>query len=74
MKRLFLLCSLLALAACASRRRRRPRPPPPPPPPPPDTTIPLFFDWDRANITPEGQQIVEAAAGASKADGRRKSR
>ena len=26
----------------------------------------MFFDWDKANITPEGQQIIEAAAGTFK--------
>jgi OOP family OmpA-OmpF porin len=27
----------------------------------------VFFDWNRANITPEAQQIIEAAAGTYKA-------
>jgi OmpA-OmpF porin, OOP family len=69
MKRLFLLCSLVALAACA-----QPAPPPPqaaappPPPPPPEHNFTVFFDWDRANITPEGQQIVEAAAATYKSE------
>jgi OmpA-OmpF porin, OOP family len=62
MRRVFLLCSLLALAACA-----QPAPPPvaaapPPPPPPPEHNFTVFFDWNRANITPEANQIVEAAA------------
>jgi len=65
MKRAFLLGLPLALAACA-----QPAPPPPaaaaPPPPPPEHNFTVFFDWDRANITPEGQQIVEAAAGTFK--------
>ena len=66
MKRLLLLCSTLALAACA-----QPAPPPPaaaapPPPPPPEHNFTVFFDWDRANITPEGQQIIEAAAATFK--------
>ncbi|MGC2523397.1 MAG: OmpA family protein [Stellaceae bacterium] len=69
MKRFFLLCSLLALAACA-----QPAPPPPiaaappPPPPPPEHNFTVFFDWDRANVTPEGQQIVEAAAATFKSE------
>ena len=68
MKRVFLLCSLLALVACA-----QPAPPPPvatappPPPPPPQTSFIVFFPWDSATVTPEGQQIVQAAAGAFKA-------
>ena len=49
-----------------SRRRPHPLPPPPPPPPPPEHNFTVFFDWDRANITPEGQQIVEAAAATFK--------
>ena len=67
MRRLFLLFSLLAIAACA---QQAPPPPqaaaPPPPPPPPEHNYTVFFDWDRANITPEGQQIVEAAAATYK--------
>jgi OmpA-OmpF porin, OOP family len=69
MKRFFLPCALLALAACA-----QPAPPPPaaaappPPPPPPQRNFTVFFDWDRANITPEGQQIVDAAATTFKSE------
>ncbi len=68
MKRFFLLCSLLALVACA-----QPAPPPvatappPPPPPPPQTSFTVFFPWNSAVVTPEAQQVVEAAAGAFKA-------
>jgi opacity protein-like surface antigen len=44
-----------------------PPPPPPPappaPPPPPTHQVYLvFFDWDKYNITPEGQQIIQLAA------------
>jgi hypothetical protein len=66
MKRVFLLCSLLALAACAQPAPPPPPSPPPPPPPPPEHNFTVFFDWDKANITPEGQQIIEAAAGTFK--------
>ncbi len=66
MKRFFLLCSALALAACAQPAPPPPAPPPPPPPPPPEHNFTVFFDWDRANITPEGQQIIEAAAATFK--------
>jgi OmpA-OmpF porin, OOP family len=53
-------------------------PPPPPPPmaptpaaapaPPPQTrqVFLVFFDWDRAAITPQGLQIIQAAANAYK--------
>jgi len=67
MKRLFLLCSLFALAACAQPAPPPPpAAPPPPPPPPPEHNYTLFFDWNRADITPDGQQIVGAAAAAIK--------
>jgi outer membrane protein OmpA-like peptidoglycan-associated protein len=66
MKRFFLLCSVLALAACAQPAPPPPPAAPPPPPPPPEHNFTVFFDWDRANITPEGQQIVEAAAATFK--------
>jgi len=63
MRRVFLLCSLLALVACAQPAPPPPvaAAPPPPPPPPPEHNFTVFFDWDRANITSEGRQIVEAA-------------
>ncbi len=59
MKRVFPLCSLLALSACAHA-------PPSPPPPPPAHNFTLFFDWDRADVTPDAQPIVQAAAGSFK--------
>lgn len=65
MKRVFLLGSVLALAACAQPAPPPPSPPPPPPPPP-EHNFTVFFDWDKANITPEGQQIIEAAAATFK--------
>jgi OmpA-OmpF porin, OOP family len=54
--------------------------PPPPPPPPvpaaePAPTPPapqvflVFFDWDRADITPAGMEVVRLAANAYKAGG-----
>jgi OOP family OmpA-OmpF porin len=47
-----------------------PPPPPPAPPPPPTHQVYLvFFDWDKYNITPEGMQIIEAAAAHYKAGG-----
>jgi outer membrane protein OmpA-like peptidoglycan-associated protein len=48
-----------------------PPPPPPPAPPPPTHQVYLvFFDWDKYNITPEGQQIVQLAANQYKSGGR----
>jgi outer membrane protein OmpA-like peptidoglycan-associated protein len=47
-----------------------PPPAPPAPPPPPTHQVYLvFFDWDKYNITPEGRQILEAAAAHFKAGG-----
>ena len=52
-------------------------PPPPPPPAPPAPPPPpvhqvflVFFDWDKYNITPGGQQIIALAADHYKAGGR----
>jgi OmpA-OmpF porin, OOP family len=65
MRRVFLLCSLIALAGCA-------QPPPPPPaaaapPPPPEHNFTVFFDWDKSNLTLDAKQIVDAAAATFKA-------
>ncbi len=50
-----------------------PAPPPPappaPPPPPVHQVYLVFFDWDKYNITPEGQQIVQLAANQYHAGG-----
>jgi OmpA-OmpF porin, OOP family len=47
-----------------------PPPAPPAPPPPPTHQVYLvFFDWDKYNITPEGMQILEAAAAHYRAGG-----
>ena len=50
-----------------------PLPPPPlppaPPPPPPNKVFLVFFDWDKYNITPEGERIIELAAQQYKAGG-----
>ncbi len=50
-----------------------PAAPPPapaaPPPPPTHQVYLVFFDWDKYNITPEGMQILEAAAAHWKAGG-----
>jgi OmpA-OmpF porin, OOP family len=64
MKRVFLLCSLLALGACA-----QPAPPPAAaaPPPPAQHDFIVFFPWNSASVTPDGQQIVVAAANIFKA-------
>jgi OmpA-OmpF porin, OOP family len=50
-----------------------PAPPPPlppaPPPPPPQKVFLVFFDWDKYNITPEGEKIIQLAAQQYKAGG-----
>jgi opacity protein-like surface antigen len=43
--------------------------PPAPPPPPPHQVYLVFFDWDKYNITPEGMQILQAAAAHWRAGG-----
>ena len=51
-----------------------PAPPPPappaPPPPPTHQVFLVFFDWDKYNITPEGQQIIQLAANQYRSGGR----
>ena len=51
-----------------------PAPPPPappaPPPPPVQQVYLVFFDWDKYNITAEGQQILVLAANQYKSGGR----
>jgi OOP family OmpA-OmpF porin len=50
-----------------------PAPPPPlppaPPPPPVQKVFLVFFDWDKYNITAEGERIIELAAQQYKAGG-----
>jgi len=45
-----------------------PLPPAPPPPPAPKVFL-VFFDWDKYNITTEGERIIELAAQQYKAGG-----
>ena len=68
MKRVFLLCLLLPVAACAMP----PQPPPPAPPPAPPAPTPpppylVFFDWNSAVVGPDGGQIIKLAADAYRA-------
>ena len=46
-----------------------PPPLPPAPPPPAPKVFLVFFDWDKYNITAEGQQIIQVAAQQYKAGG-----
>jgi outer membrane protein OmpA-like peptidoglycan-associated protein/opacity protein-like surface antigen len=62
------------LLASVTMKFGAPPPPPPPlppaPPPPPVQKVYLvFFDWDKYNITPEGQQIIQLAAQQYRAGG-----
>jgi OOP family OmpA-OmpF porin len=62
------------IVASVTMKFGAPPPPPPPlppaPPPPPVQKVYLvFFDWDKYNITPEGQQIIALAAQQYKAGG-----
>jgi OmpA-OmpF porin, OOP family len=70
MKRIILLCSLLALAACV------PPPPPPPGPPPVPMAVPppgrvftVFFDWNRSSVGQPGVAILQQAAAVYRAGG-----
>ena len=46
-----------------------PLPPAPPPPPPAPKVFLVFFDWDKYNITSEGERIIELTAQQYKAGG-----
>jgi outer membrane protein OmpA-like peptidoglycan-associated protein len=46
-----------------------PLPPAPPPPPAQNKVFLVFFDWDKYNITPEGERIIQLAAQQYKAGG-----
>jgi outer membrane protein OmpA-like peptidoglycan-associated protein len=68
MKRLFLVCSLVAIAACA----QQPPPPmaanpPPPPPPPPPITYTVYFDYNSSQLSPAGREVIRFAADGYKA-------
>src|SRR5262249_61089922 len=61
------------LASVTMKFGAPPAPPPPlppaPPPPPVQKVFLVFFDWDKYNITPEGERIIELAAQQYKAGG-----
>ena len=68
MKRFFLVCSLVAIAACA----QQPPPPvaanpPPPPPPPPPMTYTVYFDYNSSQLGPAAKEVVRFAADSYKA-------
>jgi OOP family OmpA-OmpF porin len=70
MKRLFVACVLLAVAACAQQPSPPPvaaNPPPPPPPPPPPTMYTVYFDYNSSLLGPEGREVVRFAADQYKA-------
>ena len=61
------------LASLTMKFGAPPAPPPPlppaPPPPPVQKVFLVFFDWDKYNITAEGERIIELAAQQYKAGG-----
>jgi OOP family OmpA-OmpF porin len=71
MKRLLVLCTLLALAACVPPGSA----PPPPggpmaaPPPIPGRLFTVYFGWNRSWVGPEGITILEQAANLYRAGG-----
>ncbi len=68
MKRFFLVCSLVAIAACAQQPPPAPvAANPPPPPPPPPMTYTVYFDYNSSQLGPAGREVVRFAADAYKA-------
>jgi OmpA-OmpF porin, OOP family len=64
MRRLLMVCSLLAIAACAQQPPPPPvaANPPPPPPPPPPTTYTVYFDYNSSRLDPGSREILRFAA------------
>jgi outer membrane protein OmpA-like peptidoglycan-associated protein len=63
-----LVFAIGSLAGCCTH----PAPPPslpPPPPPPVVTNYVVFFDFDKADITPEAQAVLSDAAKTAKSSG-----
>ena len=73
MKRIVLVCSMLAIAACAQQPpppvAANPPPPPAPAPPPPPTSFTVYFDDNSWRLDPGGREILRFAAHAYKAGG-----
>jgi OmpA-OmpF porin, OOP family len=70
MRRIVLVCSLLAIAACAQQPPPPPvaaSPPPPAPAPPPPTSFSVYFDDNSWRLDPGGREILRFAANAYKA-------
>ena len=71
MKRIVLVCSMLAIAACAQQPpppvAANPPPPPAPAPPPPPTSFTVYFDDNSWRLDPGGREILRFAANAYKA-------
>jgi OmpA-OmpF porin, OOP family len=70
-KRIVLVCSLLAVAACAQQPPPPPvaasPPPPAPMPPPPPTSFTVYFDDNSSRLDPGGREILRFAASAYQA-------
>ena len=69
MRRFFLVCSLVAIAACAQQPPPPPMAanPPPPPPPPPPMTYTVYFDYNSSQLGPAAREVVRFAADGYKA-------
>src|SRR5690348_1489624 len=66
MKRLMMVCSLIAVAACAQQPPPVAANPPPPPPPPPPTTFTVYFNDNSSQLDPSSREILRFAANAYK--------
>ena len=68
MKRFFMVCSLVAIAACAQQPPPPPvaAAPPPPPPPPPPITYTVYFDYNSSQLGPAAREVAKLAADAYK--------
>jgi len=67
MKRVLVICALLATVGCAQQQPPRPVAANPPPAPPPSQTYTVYFDYNSSRLGPAGTEIVRLAADAYKA-------
>ena len=68
MKRLLMICGMLAVAACQQPPPPAPvaTAPPPPPPPAPPPVYTVYFDYNSSLLSPSGREIIRLAADSYK--------
>jgi hypothetical protein len=62
----FIVAAALLISACEQQQAATT---PPPPPPPAPKSFMVFFDWDKANLSPQALSTIKQAADSFKASG-----